>query len=97
MGEPHSIKVGPTIFAYCPGVAGVESVKPAIFIIEIPASTNNKPPIRQQRETVIKSWLRQVWDLAGDRAARAGREREQVDVSEDCDVVPATNDHMTFG
>ena len=97
MGEPHSIKVGPTIFAYCPGVAGVESVKPAIFIIEIPASTNNKPPIRQEREAVIKSWLRQVRDLAGDRVARAGREREQVDVSEDRDVVPATNDHMTFG
>ena len=97
MGEPHSIKVGPTIFAYCPGVAGVESVKPAIFIIEIPASTNNKPPIRQERETVIQSRLRQVWDLAGDRAARAGWEGEQVDVSEDCDVVPATNDHMTFG
>ena len=89
--------MGRTIFAYCPGVAGVQSVKPAIFIIEIPASTNNKPPIRQEREAVIQSRLRQVRDLAGDRVARAGGEREQVDVSEDCDVVPATNDHMTFG
>ena len=97
MGEPHSIKVGPTIFAYCPRIAGVESVKPAIFIIEIPASTNNKPSIRQEGEAVIKSRLRQVRDFAGDRVDRAGREWEQVDVSEDCDVVPATNDHMTFG
>ena len=97
MGEPHSVKVGPTIFAYSPRVAGVQSVKPAIFIIEIPSSTNNKPPIRQEREAVIKSRLRQVWNFAGDRVARAGGEREQVDVSEDRDVVPATNDHMTFG
>ena len=96
MGEPHSIKVGPTIFAYCPGVAGVESVKPAIFIIEIPASTNNKPSIRQEGEAVIKSRLRQVWDRAGRRVVGARGQREQVGAPEDGDVVPAADDHVAF-
>ena len=93
---PHSVKEGPTVFSNCPRKTGVNCVKAAFLIIEIPPSTNNKLPPRQEGEAVVKARLRQVRDRAGRRVVGAGRQREQVGAPEDGNVVPAADDYVAF-
>ena len=86
---PHSVKEGPTVFANCPRKAGVKCVKAAFLIIEIPSSTNNELPPRQEGEAVVRSSFRQVWDGAG----VGGRRREDFNRGE-VEVVLSTYYHL---
>ena len=67
---PHGVEGGPAVIACNPRVAGVEAVRTIV------STTDNQPPPRQEGETVVISWLRQVRDGASGRM----RAREQLNV-----------------
>ena len=91
---PHGVEDSPGTFPCSPRNASVQGEKLTRVIIKIPSATHNKPPSREEGETVIKSWFRQVWDRADGRVDRAGGEREEVDALEGGDAVPPTDGYM---
>ena len=91
---PHSVEISPRTFPRSPKDASVQGEKLTRVRIKISPSTYNKPSSWEERETVIKSRLRQVRDRASWGVDLAGREGEEVGALENRDVVPPADRHV---